>query len=332
MKKYLFFFTLGLYSLVYSQTTITKAFNDPVAGDVVTGNVVTGTVNNSGTGTGVTFNNSALTAGSAALSTYSVPSAAEISSYPGSTIKNSDGSGNTIFYKTSASQLEITALITSAGTLNFSADNAVAILYPTSYGTPSNTDQARGTFTSTTASGLIKGTVTTTADATGTLLLGPNVFPNILRIKSVQNFNLYQSTDTFYLFPVGSIISTAYQYYDNIRKYPLLSYTDITVSVPLLSINQTTTAATAQSFAFLSSNDLDFKSEVNIAPNPVNDLLMIEGISKEKIHYEIFSSEGKLIKKGLSTKTLDVSELVSGKYVLIIEQDHKKISLPFLKK
>lgn len=168
MKKALLSLMFGA-SFCLGQTTITKAFNDPIVGDVVNNVLINGTVDNSATGNNVTFQNSTLTQGTAISGNYSTPSSAEITSYPGSTIKYVNGTSN-VFYKQTASKLEITAVVTTSATLNFNANNATFITYPAAYGY-TETDQLQGTFTSTQASGLCKGTTTNTADAAGTLLI-----------------------------------------------------------------------------------------------------------------------------------------------------------------
>lgn len=125
MKQTLLFLlvTSGLCS---AQTIITKAFNDPITGETASYLSVTGTPDNSATGANTTFNNSSLTLGSAAPTVYSTPSSSEISTFPGSTLKMV-GSGNTVYYKQSASKLEITGLVTTDATLNLSANNGTFI-------------------------------------------------------------------------------------------------------------------------------------------------------------------------------------------------------------
>ena len=62
MKKTLLSLIFGA-SFCMAQTTITKAFNDPIVGDVVNNVSINGTVDNSATGNNVTFQNSTLTQG-----------------------------------------------------------------------------------------------------------------------------------------------------------------------------------------------------------------------------------------------------------------------------
>ena len=195
-----------------------------------------------------TFNNASVTQGAASPTTYSTPSANEASTYPGSTLKMT-GNGNTVFYKQSAAKLEITGLVTPDATLNFSTNNGTYISYPAAFGY-TDSDTASGTFSSSAANGNFSGTITITADAAGTLIIGSKTYPNVLRIKSVQNFNLTVSS-----FPVGTVTNTAYSYYDSMHKFPLLAYTSANISVPALGMNQTSTGAQALNETFLAVND-----------------------------------------------------------------------------
>ena len=315
MKKTLFFMLAfsGLYS---AQTTITKTFNDPIAGDIVNNFVVNGTVDNSATGANTTFNNASLTQGTASQVTYIAPTSSEITTYPGSTIKMID-TGNSVLYKATATQLEITGVITPTATLNFAADNGTFITYPASFGY-SNSDTAKGTFTSTTASGLFKGTIVTTADASGTLIVGPKMYTNVLRIKSVQNFNLYQSSDVNYLIPIGSVINTSYTYFDSAHKFPLLSSTNGTLSVPILSINQSTNGAQVLNEVFLAVNDnVSKKQTFIIYPNPAQDFIEFTGDSKNYSTARIYSLDGKLVKtSAIHSGKIQISELPSAAYFI----------------
>lgn len=324
---------LAFSGLCSAQTTITKAFNDPLVGDIVNNFVVNGTVDNSATGANTTFNNASLTQGAASQVTYVTPTSSEITTYPGSTIKMID-TGNSILYKASATKLEITGVITPDATLNFAADNGTFITYPASFGY-SNSDTAKGTFTSTAASGLFKGTIVTTADASGTLNVGPKTYTNVLRIKSVQNFNLYQSTDTTYLFPIGTVVNTAYTYFDSVHKYPLLSSTNGTLSVPLLSINQTTSGAQALNEVFLAVNDNVIKKQnFKIYPNPARDFIEFQGETKGYSTAKVYSLDGKLVKTtDIHSGKVQISDLPPAAYFIEVSgKDSKAEATKFIKK
>lgn len=332
MKQTLFFL-LSAYGLCTAQTTITKAFNDPNPGESSTNVAVTGTPDNSATGANTTFNNAALTFTTLSQTNYSTPNATEISTFPGSTLKMV-GSGNTIFYKQSAAKLEITGLVTSDATLNLSVNNGTFISYPAAFGY-SETDQAQGTFTSPSASGLCKGTINVSADAWGTLLLGGNTYTNVLRIKSVQNFNLHSPADTSFILPIGTIVNTAYSYYDNVHKFPLFSTTQIVINVPLAGINnQTTNGAQALNLTSLSTGDFTSKKEgLKIYPNPAQDFIEFKGQTENYLTAKIYSLDGKLIKTSdMKAGKVQVSELPPAAYFIEVSGNKKAESSKFIKK
>lgn len=331
MKKSILFLLIS-GGILSAQTTVTKAFHDPVVGDAVNNNMVNGTVDNSATGNGVTFNNASLTQGAANSVTYTSPTAGEITTFPGSNIKM-NSSGNTTLYKSTTTKLEVTGIITPDATLNFAADNGTFITYPASYG-HTESDNARGTFTSTTASGLFKGTININADAQGTLLIGTKTYTNVLRIKSVQNFNLYQSTDTNYLFPIGSITNTAYYYYDSTHKFPILSSTNGNISVPLLSINQSTTGAQALSEVYLSAMDVVKKGSFKIYPNPAQDFIEFKGNTGNYSTANIYTMDGRLVKTAdITSGKVQISELPQSNYFIEVSgKDGKSEAVKFIKK
>lgn len=323
MKNFYILLISACSSVAFSQTTITKSANDYVIGNTINSANVVGTPDNSATGNGVTFNNSSLTSRTAVVASVSAPSAAELSDFPGTTVKFEDGNANSIFYKSSATQLEITGAGISGATLNFNADNAIFLKFPTAFSNTYN-DTARGTFSNGTVSGLFRGTISTTADATGTLLLGGDTYGNILRIKTVQSYNLYQSSDTTYFFSIGTLTSTIYTYYDNVNRYPLFTTTTATIAVPILSINQTTNAAVRQVTPILATGNTN-KNDIKFYPNPVADNLFFAGDLKNYSEVKVYSLDGKLVKSGsVSDQKLDLSKLSSGNYILELRSTTEK--------
>ena len=68
----------------------------------------------------------------------------------------------------------------------------------------------------------------------------------------------------------------------------------------------------------------DFKTdEFSIYPNPVKDELFVSGLKKEA-DYEIFTAEGRLVKKGKSDKKIQVSLLQKGVYFIKILNSNLK--------
>ncbi|PQA92452.1 hypothetical protein B0A69_15585 [Chryseobacterium shigense] len=325
-------FLFGAFGLCSAQTIITKAFNDPAAGDVVNYYNVNGTVNNTvSTGT-PTFANGSLTQGTASPTSYSTPSASEISTFPGSTLKMV-AAGNTVFYKSSAAKLEITGLITADATLNLSANNGTFISYPAALGY-TETDQAQGTFTSSAANGLCRGTITITADASGTLLLGTTTFTNVLRIKSVQAFNLYLPNDTSFTFPIGTVTNTAYSYYNSTYKSPVLSSTQATIVVAFAGINQTTNGAQMIAQNSLAVASTAKKEDFTIYPNPAQDFIGFKGNTENYTTASIYTLDGKLIKTSdMKSGKVQISELPTANYFIQVSgTDAKTETVKLIKK
>lgn len=319
------FFLMASSALFHAQTTITKAFNDPIAGENVNNVNVTGTVDNSATGNNVVFSNGSLTQGLASATTYSAPTATEISTFPGTTIKMVNGS-NTVYYKATASKLEITGLVTPDATLNFSTNNGTFITYPAAYGYSDN-DTASGTFTSTAVSGTFSGNIVINGDAYGTLIIGSKTYTNVLRIKSVQTFNL-----TAGFFPIGTITNTSYTYYNSTNKFPLLSTTNATINA--LGNTQTTTGAQALNTAFLAVSDLVRKEALKIYPNPAQDFIEVKGDLSDYSKASIYSLDGKLIKNSdLKSGKIQVSQLPPSAYFIEISGNKSQPeSIKFIKK
>lgn len=77
-----------------------------------------------------------------------------------------------------------------------------------------------------------------------------------------------------------------------------------------------------------------FDSEIfTVAPNPVQDILYIGGV--DDIHsYKIYNSVGRLVKQGSQSTEINVSDLPTGVYVIVVEDVKGRIpkSTKFIKK
>ncbi|MBE4947268.1 T9SS type A sorting domain-containing protein [Chryseobacterium culicis] len=332
MKKSVLFL-LGASAMLSAQITLTKTANDPVSGDVINYNQLNGSVDNSATGANVTFSNGSLTMGASSQTTYSVPTSAEITTFPGSTIKMVDGA-TTIYYKATATKLEITGIVNPQATLNFNVDNGTYNNYPTTYG-PAQNDTAKGTFSSSVANGLFSGTLATQADAYGTLIIGNKTYNNVLRVKYTQNFNLYSSFDVIYSNPIGTVTNTAYAYYDASHRYALLSTSSGNISVPLLGINQSTSSAQALSETFLSISNAVKKENLIVYPNPAQDYIGFKGNTDNYNRANIYSLDGKLVKTAeVKSGNIQISDLPPASYFIEMSEKNtaEKKNAKFIKK
>lgn len=311
MRKTLLSLTLCV-SLANAQTTITKAFHDPISGDISNFVSLSGTPDHSATGANTVFNNSTLTQGGASPGTYTTPTAAEISSYPGSTLKYVN-SGTTVFYKQTATKLEITALVTTDATINLSSNNGTFISYPTSFGL-TESDTASGTFSAQGFNGNVSGTINIAADASGTLLIGTKTYNNVLRVKSVQNFAM-----TVFGFPAGTIVNTSYAYYDSMHKAPLFSTTNAVITIGT-GAPQNSDVAQALNEVYLATIDVKLKDKLEFYPNPATDVVYFR--NAENANIMIYNAEGKVLKQINKNKdAVQVSDLPSGVYFITAEKD-----------
>lgn len=324
------FFLLGFFSLCSAQTTITKAFNDPIVGENITYYNVNGTIDNSATGNNTTFSNTGLTPGTVSPTAYSAPSSSELTTFPGSTIKMV-ASTNTVLYKATAAKLEITGLITPDATLNFITNNGTFISYPAAFGY-TETDTAQGTFTAPSygVSGNFSGNITISADAAGTLIVGATTYTNVLRIKSLQSFNLTVSG-----FPIGTVTNTAYSYYDSTHKFPILSSTSANINVPALSINQTTNGAQMIGQTSLAVGNTAKKETFTVYPNPAQEFITFKGDTENYSTANIYSLDGKLIKtSAINAGRIQISDLPSASYFIEVtgKNAETKKNTKFIKK
>ena len=122
MKKLYILLVFATTQTAFAQTTLTDAANKPIVGNSYAGNAVVGTVDNTATGSGATFSNPTLTSGTAASTSYVAPLTTEITTFPGSNLKQTDGSGTVLLFKSTANKLEITGLTNPTATLNFAAN------------------------------------------------------------------------------------------------------------------------------------------------------------------------------------------------------------------
>ena len=330
MKKFLLF--LGLLPMAASAQTITQATHQPIAGDTNSQVMLGGTPNIGNTGTNQIFDNSALTPSAGATVQYVAPTAAETTTYPGTTLKQTDAAGTSaVFYKMTPSAMEITGVVTPDFTLNLNTDNAKILTFPAGYAY-TLTDNAKGSFTSSVASGLVSGTVNTTVDAVGTMIVGSTNMPNVLRVKTVQNFNLYSPQDTFYMMPIGNMTSTSYQFYSAASKFPLLATSTVALSVPLAGINQNQVVTTAAQSSFLATKEAAASSGVSLYPNPAAERITVSGVAA-RTPYEILNMEGRLVKHGtLEGQQIGIETLSSGMYYLVLKTKKENIKLALIKK
>ena len=205
-------------------------------------------INHGAAGANQTWNFDQLIALGTSVHTNDIPTAGEVSSYPGTStiiVTNSTVGATTttskLYTKFPSNVFSITGLNSSGLTANFNTNNATLGAFPMNYGFTNTDSNVSGNYVYTTYSGTFSGTLVTTVDAYGTLTLndfgtGPYT-GNVTRLKTVLNISL-----NYGIIPnVGTITQTSYSYYDaNIgSNNPIFRSTTTTSVVALAGINQT---------------------------------------------------------------------------------------------
>jgi hypothetical protein len=202
---------------------------------------------------------------------------------------------------------------------SWSVDPENLMAYPFALGNNIN-DVFSGTITSA-ATGVLsaQGISTSSADGSGTLLL-PNggTYTNVLR------YHLRDSASAVIFGTPVSFVRNEYEYYDlAASNLPIFIYTRIKVVSALLNNTSTLVLSKDQPTTFVGVNELD--SQVfSISPNPVMDLLNIEGLNGAEENYSVIDLTGREYSTGKTTGKIDLSALPSGTYFLTIGHSNIK--------
>jgi len=335
--------------LAFSLFSLIGFAQAPVASYYGTNNVVfaivapTG-VNHTPSGANANWNFSNLAILGESADTQTLPTAGEISTFPGTTAVVTTQSyydDNTsatfkLYSKAPSNALSLTGMDNDELMLNYNTNNALLGTFPLSFGY-NNTDNVAGNYDNGAYAGTFSGTINTTVDAWGTLnVAGTNINAfngAVTRLKTVQNLSL-----NYGAFPnVGTVTVTTYSYYGtNLIPVgiPRFRSTVTTVNVPLLSINQTVTQNEAFAAILLGTyqpqQNLD---ALAIAPNPVENTLNIESDAQKIQSVTLTDVTGKIILTDRSqSKSIEVGHLQKGIYFATIATDLGSTVKKFIKK
>ncbi|WP_046758397.1 T9SS type A sorting domain-containing protein [Kordia jejudonensis] len=271
-----------------------------------------------------TFDN--LTATGTNIDSYAPPTAAELTTYPGTTevlsittqggtptvsqfFQREDGTGT---YITGASQGDIV--------LNYSTTNAFVGLFPLTFGA-NNSGTAAGTFSYQGTSGTFTGTFTATVEAYGTLNIPDLTFSDYsapvtrLRVDQVLSFSIPPIFNN-----IGTLTQTTYYYYDNTADNIAFRYTNALLVSGFLGINETTETFERNTAVTLSRNTVD-SSNFQLYPNPATDFITIESKDNQTIQrVSIVDVQGRnVFTSTTATEQISVSSLQQGMYFVTLE-------------
>ncbi|TYB79559.1 T9SS type A sorting domain-containing protein [Bizionia myxarmorum] len=335
MKKKLLFLSTFVTLLGYAQAPINNFFSIPLSSYAIVES--TPALDQTVAGPGITWNFTNLTALGTNTDSYAAPSAADLGTYPGTTeVLTVTTTGlpeqNNIFAKKVGTAFSFTGLSASGITLNYATNNALLGNFPMTY-TNSNSDSVAGNFTSDAASGTFTGTITTTVDAHGTLNmndLGQGAYSgNVTRLKVVQNLNL-----SVFIFN-GTVDQTSYYYYDNMNGNVVFRSNTAVIVFTFAGVNDTITLMESFLTNPLSTTKNDLvQNTFQVIPNPVTDVVNIHYNAPNTIQsIQISDMNGRIIiRNNEASKSVDVSALQSGLYMVTIQTSSGVLTKKFLKK
>ena len=319
MKKiYLSIIAVGCMFSANAQLSLTKAFNEPIVGDINTKIAYDSTgVLPVNTGTNQTWDFSTLGADTIVeVSTFTtVASTPNGANYSGSTLADSDGQGAYNFYKATATNYELVGIDDPNLSINLS-NTAIVAVWPISMGY-TNTDAFSGTATSSQAgSGTATGTITTTASGSGTLILpGGASYTNVLQVKS----NQLVEVSLLFGSVIVNVATTDYNYYHSSQKFPLLtlSYSDVSGA-----FSNTSATIRINSAVAVGISELNFDASFSIFPNPAKNNLNVKlsNTGNANCAIEIVNAMGQIVQtnnlgNGFEIQSnISISNLSTGVY------------------
>lgn len=331
MKKiYLAIFSALLCSQISkAQLTLTKAFNEPVIGDINVSHRWDSTAaldNNSGPNTLWDFSALTTNTGVSTSNYTTVAGTTDAPKYPTATFAEFDGNAGYTYWKattTATPQLELLGIYQPSLSLTFT-NSAIVAVWPIAYGY-NKTDAISGTVTATTPTitltGNATGNIKTMASGTGTVLLPGNLtFTNVLQVTTTQTINITLMAGPF---PAGTatILSTNYQYYHSTQKFPIMSVNYQNISG---SFSNSSASIRINNNVIAGIKESQSKFDFSVYPNPANDKLNISLTNQkaEKVSVNILNNLGQLVKAvelGNSTtinNQVDLTDLNSGIYII----------------
>jgi hypothetical protein len=265
MKKIYFsiYQVFFIVPLAFSQPTITSSSNAPVVGDSYSTKIFTPDPNQEGSsGASQVWSWPAITEDMIINGNLVLPSATPYAAtFPSATVCNYDqDNGNYEFLQSTAPGLFRNGVVYGSGIVVMNYSNPQQVLkFPYTY-LNTYSDTYAASFAGPGYNGQRTGSMTSTADAWGTLTTPAGMFTNVLRIHIHE-----EMTDTFDVAPDNHIIQDTYQFFTPGIRWPLMIvvYTDQDGSVSY-------TASWTESLTGIYDASADLL-KLEVYPNPASD-------------------------------------------------------------
>lgn len=299
--------------------TLTQSGNEPAAGEFemvwkMDTSAYTGGMPTALSGSAVVWNYANLGAIKHATVSYAAPSAVPASTaFSSCNLVQQDDTVLTFIktVSTPSPQTEIVGLDIGLGSVNLS-NTAIAYKYPFVFG-DGFSDNVSGTFDSPFANGTCSGKITTTASATGTLLLpAGKTLSNVLGVKTSLTLTL-----TAFFTNIGTVKRTVYTYYHASEKYPILSFSYMEVRQLGASSATVSAGIHGNAFVLVGLPEIDRLNEslLQIFPNPsVGEvtLSLPEGVTG--LNTLIQDATGRTVSNMPFTSKITTTDLAEGLY------------------
>jgi len=340
MKRKLLCLIGIITSFVYAQSPINNFNSEPLSQYATVNS--TPEIDQSASGTGLTWNFTNFTSTETSTDTYAAPTAGQLTTYPGSTsvfttTQDSSGDETIIFGKQSGTEVSLTGAEGTEFSLNYNSDNALIGTFPLSYAY-NNIDTVSGSYNydggTAAINGTFSGNIVVTVDAYGTLNMndvgGGTFSGNVTRLKIVQTVSL--SIPPF-IPNAGTATQTSYYYYHTNTGYLVFRSNSVHLLVPIFSVDETTNVYESLITNLLDVNET-IANEISVVPNPVNDVLNVSLKNQEPIKSIIVTDINgrQILSSTNNTTTIDVSRLQAGMYILTLQTDTAILTHKFIKK
>jgi hypothetical protein len=229
------------------------------------------------------------------------------------------------FFKNTAAKYEMLGISDSANVTVVVYSNPMTLVtFPFTFG---NTSTDNFAFTTSFQGNNVNatGTITTTADGSGNILLPQGAFNNVLRVKIniVTNF-------TVLIFNVTQT-QTIYEWYDGNYKFPLLHIENTTTTDPFGGPPFEDKSISLKATGPAGLKSIAINSDFNLTPNPAHEQVNIKlnntNISQTKII--ITNAVGQLVYENhhvdsqLSNLNISTSDLEKGVYFVSVTQNNQ---------
>ena len=317
-----------------AQTLNESAF--PVAGDVFTFTLAdTAGFNSGATGTGVTWNFSSLSATGATqvdsfLSPSATPYAAVITNATVACHTHSPVGNQYIFYKdnTGAGAFQRVANILP-DTVIYSIQPS-EFQYPLSFGNAVQGSYYAG-YHGSGGMNVEAGTISGSADGTGTLITPLGTFSNVIRVHAIRNEN-----DTIDNGAVaGTTVVEYYNWYQQQSYYPVLTYTSSSTSVMGHVVHAARSLGYRQGYV-TGINEAGYSNaECSVFPNPANSQvnvvftadagspteITVYDLAGRKVLQQLAECSG-----GPNSVTMDTRKIAAGVYTVAIKTEQQLLT------